>query len=199
MSLTQEFNLATRHKNFDIKLFEKLKTQNESEILNLATPESRKVYNWNRQVASCFHRCREFARLKISSAGILYGRIEPEHHVEDMVVKWFSGRFPLFTIMLESSRGTFIVTKDKKFSIHDKSISVLLPRFEKMLPKSEILSELEDFNSDEYWEKYYRSQDIKERRNRRYFQANIPRKFHNWEGLKLEKERFEGNKKLSDY
>ena len=101
--------------------------------------------------------------------------------------------------MIESSRGTFVISKDEKLAIYKDKIDELLPKFEKLLPENDLLKGLEDFNDDEYWEKYYDSQFIKERKNKRYFLKNIPKKFHDWQGLKLEKNRFEKNRNLSDF
>ena len=199
MKLRKDFNLAPRHKDFKKEVIELLKKQDPVSINSVSTQEARKAYNWNRQVAGCYQRSREFARLKISPFGILYGKIEPEHYVEDLVVRWFSSRFPMFIIMLESKRGVFVFTRDRNLILFDEPLTDILSKFEKISPKNQMLEELQDFNSDEYWEKYYSSQFIKSRKNRRYFQRNIPKMFHGWEGLKLEKKRFDGNNKLSDY
>ena len=176
-----------------------LKNQNDSEINSLSTKEARQVYNWNKQVAGTYQRARAFARLKISKYGIVYGKIEPEHYVEDLVARWFLSRFPLFTIMIESQRGTFVISKDLQLTIYKEKIETLLPEFEKTLPENEILSDLEDFNDDSFWEKYYDSQFIRTRKNRNYFLHNIPKKFHNWKSLGLEKKRFDKNKILTEF
>jgi len=197
--ICEEFNLAHRHKDFDVRVMGVLRHQSKAEVEARSTKEARIVYNWNRQVAGCYQRSRAFSRLKISKHSIVYCRIEPEHYVEDLVAKWFLSRFPMFTVMIESSRGTFVVSKDKELKIYEESIDELLPRFEKELPKNEILCELGEFNEDVFWERYYDSQFIKERKNRRYFLKNIPKKFLRWGSLGLEKDRFEKNKRLSEF
>ena len=197
--MIEYFNLADRHKNFDIKVMERLEKQGRAEIEALSTAEARQVYNWNRQVAGCYQRSRAFSRLKISKNSIVYGKIEPEHFVEDLVARWFLSRFPMFTIMVESSRGTFVVSKEEGLTIYKESIDRLLPEFEKILPENDILSDLGSFKEDDFWENYYSSQFINERKNRRYFLHNIPRKFHSWEGLSLEKRRFDKNRMLSEF
>jgi hypothetical protein len=101
--------------------------------------------------------------------------------------------------MIESQRGTYIISPDKELTIYKENIDSLLPKFEKTMPENSILADLEEFNEDEFWEKYYDSQFIKERKNRRYFLHNIPKKFHNWESLALEKRRFEKNKSLNEF
>ncbi len=220
MDIKKNFNLARRHSKFDQKVIGILKTQTNSEINSLSTKEARQVYNWNRQVASTYQRARAFARLKISKHGIVYGKIEPGHYVEDLVANWFLSRFPIFIIMIESQRGTFVISKDKELIVYKEKIEKLLPEFEKLQPENNILKDLEDFNDDmsemlgisehfkntskedvfnEFWKKYYDSQFIKERKNRRYFLHNIPKKFHKWDSLELEKKRFEKNKVLTKF
>ena len=199
MEILEDFNLAERHKDFDIKVVKKLETQNPYEVENLATKEARIVYEWNRQVAGCYQRSRAFSRLKISTHSIVYGKIEPEHYVEDLVAKWFLSRFPMFTVMIESNRGTFIVSRDKELKIYQEKIGEMLPKLEKELPKNDILSELSVFNDEDFWQKYYESQLVKERRNKRYFLRNMPKKFHMWESLTVEKDELIKDLRLCDF
>ncbi|MBD3164524.1 DUF4130 domain-containing protein [Candidatus Woesearchaeota archaeon] len=199
MNIEKRFNLAKRHKNYRKEVLEKLGKQSESEIESISTYEARQAYNWNKQVAACYQRSRAFIRLKISRYGIVYGRLEPEHFVEDMVAEWLVSRFPKLAVMIESFRGTFVVSKEKPLTVYREKIEELLPMLEKSLPEDAILKKLEEFNDEDYWENYYDSQFIKTRKNRKYFLHNIPKKFHNWDGLRLEKERFSGNRKLKDY
>lgn len=199
MNLIEEFNLVYRHKDFKIEVFRKLDGQSDFEIEARATKEARIVYNWNRQVAGCYQRSRAFSRLKINEHSIVYGEIEPEHYVEDLVAEWFLSRFPLFTVIIGSKRGTFVVSKDKDLEKFDKGIDELLPKFEKRLPKNEILAELGSFKEDDFWESYYDSQFIKERKNTKYFLKNMPKKFHEWGSLELERKKFRKDKLLTTY
>ncbi|MFH2027987.1 MAG: DUF4130 domain-containing protein [Nanoarchaeota archaeon] len=195
----KEFNLANRHKNFDKKVYDIVRKQDVVFVENLATPEARRVYNWNRQVAGCYQRSRAFCRMKISKHSIVYCSIDPEHFVEDLVARWFLSRFPMFTIMVESKRGTFVISKTTDLVIYDKKIDELLPEFEKIMPENSILSDLTEFDEDSVWEGYYDSQFIKERKNKKYFLKNIPKKFHNWGSLKVEKEKFRKDIRLDEF
>ena len=188
-----------RHKKFRKEVIERLRIQNNTEIESISTKESRIVYEWNKQVAGCYQRCRAFLRLKISKKGIVYGKIEPEHFVEDLVAKWFLSRFPMFIIMIQSPRGTFVISNNKELKKYDENIEELLPRFEAKIEDNKLLNDLTDFNDDSYWEKYYDSQFIKTQKNKKYFLHNIPKKFHNWDSLRLEKNRFDKNKKLDEF
>ncbi len=199
MQIEKEFNLAYRHKDFKQGIFDKLRYQGESEIESVSTKEARTVYNWNRQVAGCYQRSRAFSRLKISKHGIVYGRIDPEHYVEDMVAEWFLSRFPLFTVMIESRRGTFVISGKHPLKKYVDSIEKLLPEFEAKMPINSLLEGLMDFNEDSFWETYYDSQFIETRKNKRYFLHNIPKKFHNWESLRTEKRRFDKNTQILDF
>ena len=195
----QQFNLAERHKDFDIKVMEKLKHLSLAEIENLASPEARTIYNWNRQVAGCYQRSRAFSRLEINKHSMIHCFIEPEHYVEDLVAKWFLSRFPIFTVIVGSQRGTFVISKRKQLEVYDKSIEDLIPKFEKKLPKNEILTELGNFNEDVVWEQYYNSQMIKERKNKRYFLHNMPKKFLRWKSLGIENGIIDKNMKLNKW
>jgi probable DNA metabolism protein len=194
-----DFNLISRHSKYDPRVEETLHGENPAEISSVSTVASRTAHNWQRQVLNSYQRSRAFARLKISQYGILYGRIEPEHYVEDMVARWFSSRFPMFAIIIESKRGTFAINRDKNLEILQEPLYQVLSRYEKMLPKSDMLSDLVDFNSDEFWNSYYKSQHIKQRKNRRYFLKNMPKKCHLLQSLECERDSFLQNKKLSDY
>jgi len=199
MEIEKDFNLAYRHKDFKKEVFDLLKDQSESEVESVSTKEARTVYNWNRQVAGCYQRSRAFSRLKISRHGIVYGKIEPEHYVEDLVAEWFLSRFPLFTVMIESKRGTFVISGEHPLKRYVKGIEELLPEFEAKRGVNELLDGLMDFNEDAFWEKYYDSQFIETRKNKRYFLHNMPKKFHNWGSLQTEKRRFDKNKQISDF
>jgi probable DNA metabolism protein len=197
MNTEERFSLARRHRRFKKEVRRQARQLSESEAIS--TKEGRQLYNWNRQVAGCYDKSRAFARLKISKHGIVYGKVEPEHYVEDMVAKFFAKRFPMFLIMIESSRGTFVIGKDKRLRVYSKKMGELLSRFEKELPEQEILSGLEDFDADAYWERYYASQLISHRKNKKYFHRGMPKKYLRWESLGIEKASVDGNRRLGEF
>jgi len=164
-------------------------TQKLAAVESLATVEARQIHNWDRQVSHCIHACKSFIRFEISD-GILLAKVEPEHFVEDIVIKWFKARFPLFTIVISSSRGIFIF--DDKFHIENSTFNMeILKNNDKLLSE---LSLVEDV-----WEDYYASQFIGERKNTKLFKKNIPKKYLNWQVLSTEKKSSNKNKILNLY
>jgi len=177
LQLTKLFNCAERHKRFRKELLAKAVEQPIELIRQQATRESRILYNLHRQVLGCYQLTRAFTRLDVSPHGILYAEIEPEHHVEDMVARWFLSRFPGKTILLQSRRGTFMCSSEGLF-ISSERINEILPKLEKERPIDSICKEVSEFDAG-IWDEYYRSQNIAERRNIRYFSRNLPKKYLN--------------------
>ena len=198
MNTEKRFPLIRRHARFREEILESLKRQSEREIQTISTKEARKAYEWNRQVASCYHLSRSFSRLRTNKHGIVYCEIEPEHFVEDLVAKWFYTRFPKFAVIVSSKRGCFICEKGK-LTRSDLKLKELIGIKEKSLPINPILAEMEDFQTEEFWESYYSSQLIEERRNKKYFLRNMPKKYHKWESLKSERKVWRKDKNLSEF
>jgi probable DNA metabolism protein len=198
MNIEKNFSLAKRHKNFNPKILTALKKQDKNKILSISTKEARQIYNWNRQVANDYQRSRAFIRLNISKKGIVYGKITPEHFIEDLLARWFLSRFPLFTVILESKRGTFIISKDKSLKKCRESLDSLLKEYDS-LPDNPLLKDLSDFDAGSFWDSYYQSQYIKERKNPKYFLKNIPKKYLKDPNLNLEMKKFNKNSCLNEF
>jgi len=118
--------------------------------------------------------------------------------VEEMVVDFFMYRFPLFTIVLGSERGTFVGGNNqlKKYYVGMKEI---IRRLEKKNPKSDLLQGFDQFDN-KIWEAFYDSQDIKSRKNTKSFKANIPKRFLEGMGsFKHERKRMNKNKELNEF
>ena len=189
------FNFSKRHKNFSQKLWDEVEKQPENLTKTQSTIESRKLYNQNRQVGYSLCLNMGFTRLKTSKHGILHGVIDPEHHIEDLICSHFVRRFPMYLILLQSKRGTFIGEYRKPMIKTDKSIKQLLPKLEKQRPVCEILSDLDDFDEEIYYT-FHNSINIKERKNTPYFNRMFPKKYRKQDGviqerLKFVKEKFE--------
>ncbi|MBW3015425.1 DUF4130 domain-containing protein [Candidatus Woesearchaeota archaeon] len=194
----ENFELASRHAKFTEKLWEAVCEQDEALVLNKATKESNSLYSLHRQVANDYQRCRAFSRLKISKHGIIYGRIDPEHEIEDMVADWFLSRFPLFVILLESRRGTFINSHESGFVKTKERMMKVVRMMEKTLPENNMLKDLIEFD-ELSWENLYDANFIKQRKNVRLFLKNIPKKYHNNEGLAMERRKFMKCRRLDEF
>ncbi len=157
--------IARRHKRYKEK---RLKTD------SIIDDHARELYRWRRQVMADYHRQIAFTRLGISKHGILYGKIYPEHNIEDMVLRWFAVRFPAFYILMESKYVTYKLKHGHTLSKYRMPLDKVLYRLEKSLPLSPVASSIPD--DDLLWEKYYNSQSISRRKNLTYFHKNLPKK-----------------------
>ncbi|MBW3012961.1 DUF4130 domain-containing protein [Candidatus Woesearchaeota archaeon] len=187
--------LIDRHKDFDPKILEELSKQSEAEIKSLTTKEARQYYNMRRAVGGCLHKAKAFTRFQINKKGILYAVIDPEHRIEDLLVRWFFYRFPLYTIVIESKRGCFVCEKGRVWK-DKRKMNEVIADFEQKKEKDPILSELN--NDDKIWNEFYDSQYIEKRRNLKLFLKNVPKKFHHWDGMDKERN-FLGNKSLLEF
>ena len=194
--------LADRHKDYSESLVIAVSRQPEEMVEAKATAEARKLYNMHRQVWCEIHRIESFTRLKTSPKGILYATIKPEHKVEDIVVWFFSARFPLFIIAIES-KGRCYVASDSKISIINKPLANVVSSIEEGLIENKILSDISDYNmganGEDLWNTFYETQYIKERRNKRYFHKSMPRKILRNTGLGMELRGSIGTRKLKDF
>lgn len=187
--------MIERHKDYDEKIIEKIETQTEAEIKSLSTPEARKYYNMKRQVSNCLCRAKMFTRFELSKKGVLYAKIKPEHKIEDLLVRWFRFRFPLYSIAVESQRGCFVCTDDEVYKVK-KPLPEVVAELEKEHKEDEILNELPlDENA---WKIYLDSQFIRQRRNKRQFLKMVPKKFHSWQGMDNERN-YELCRKLDEF
>lgn len=187
--------MIERHKDFDVKFIEKLNTQSEAELKSLSTADARKYYNMKRQVSHCLCRAKMFTRFELSKHGVLYAKVSPEHKIEDLLVRWFRFRFPLYSIAIESQRGCFVSTGQSVYKVK-KPLPEVVSELEKEQEQDDILKELPlDENA---WKIYLDSQFIKQRRNKSQFLKMVPKKFHNWNKMDSERN-YELCRKLAEF
>ncbi len=188
-----------RHVKFDARLVEKVLQQDEGLVAAKATCEARKLYNLSREVLGDAHRLRSFLRLKVSKHGILYAGIKTDHDIEDIIVAHFVRRFPGFVIVIESQKGSFIGSRQlKEVLFVATNLDDILKKLEETLPVVESLEEFEVFD-ERMWETFYKSQNMKERKNMRLFLRNIPKRFHDQEGLATESYIIKHSKRITDF
>ncbi|MBD3259858.1 DUF4130 domain-containing protein [Candidatus Woesearchaeota archaeon] len=187
--------LIDRHKDFDPQLLAELSRQSEAEIKSCTTKEARKYYNMRRAVGNCLHKAKSFTRFQINKRGILSASIEPEHRIEDLLVRWFYNRFPMYSIVIESKRGCFVCEKGRIWK-DKRKMDVVIASLERKKKKDSILSELS--NDENLWNEFYDSQYIEKRRNLKLFLKNVPKKFHHWDGMDKERN-YLGNRSLLEF
>jgi len=108
-------------------------------------------------------------------------------------------RFPGFVIVIGSEKGCFIGSKqygDVMFI--GTSLQNVLEKLEETFPVVPSLIGMEEFNED-IWNEFYRSQNIKERKNLGLFLRNMPKRFHDQPGLAPESYIIKRSHKLTDF
>lgn len=197
--INKRIELTKRHVAFEQQIEDSALTQDSSEAYYKTTKEAKKLYNMARQVSNSIHRIESFTRLDIDEKGILSARIDPEHYVEDVIAEFFAERFPMYIIVLESRRGCFIKKKNQKIAIVHNRMESVICKLKKELDGCDILCDLLDFDEKSIWKVFYNASNIKERKNKAYFQRSITKKYQNLQGLTEEKIAFEGNESLLAY
>jgi len=174
-----EANKNTERK--DIKLSKKiddkrLETAKEDDIIRI-----RKLI---REAGREIHKMKGFIRFKQFGEKVKSGYMKPKHQIGFMIADWFAKRFPGDVIVLGNEKVSWISIYTEEGISHEKSESL-----------EETLVELNDhFDMDEevdlteLWEKYYRSQYSKSRKNKELFKKNMPKKYRKRAKNKIENE-----------
>jgi len=165
-------------------------------VMSQVTSESREVYKRSRQVGCEYHKACGFLRLNVLG-NFMVTEAEFEHDVEDLVVRFWSKRYPEKTVVL------FSPSKKKPFAYKGNKGKVSLLEGEEMaMLRSRINEETKEIlacsivhkDSNEEIEKifeaFYDVQYIPARRNKRLARRCVPKKyserFNMKEGIKIE-------------
>lgn len=149
------------------KVIEQAKAKGLSYILCKVSAEAKKFIDLSRQVAGERHRAISFLRLKpIDQHNVLMGEFEIVHQTGEIIMLHFLKRFPKYRIMLVFGNEVLIGQGNEIFREKIERKKVTLP------------STPDEF--ERYWLAFYRSQYIPERRNLKYFQRMIPKKYWRW-------------------
>ena len=144
---------------------EKLETAKTDDIIRI-----RKLI---RDTGREIHKMKGFVRFKQLGDKVKCGYMKPKHEVGFMVANWFAKRFPGDVIVLGNENESWVSIYTEGGISHEKSESL-----------EETLEELNDhFDMDEeidlteLWDRYYRSQYSKLRKNKELFKKNMPKKY----------------------
>lgn len=173
--MKEMFDMVHLHKDFDRKLYEKVMSQHPVLVKNCATPESRKLYNMQRNVTKCIHLNKGFLRFEISSHGIMYAKAKIEHNVVAFILRHFHQRYPTFHVAIEDKGNTYVIDTNGVIKRYALDVEETVKVLELKLPCDDLLKDL-DF-SEELWEPYYDTQYISERRNIKLMKKNMPLKY----------------------
>lgn len=191
------------------KISKELEKLPEAVLESNITTNAKRYYRMARAVSREIHYHKMFTRLKIQGNTLLSGTIQPEHEIEDIILKFFYHRFPNFIIILNSIRKNscyFIAPIDLKKAINkkcvlvksesnyilgksalnlEKLLSILLPLAQnKSLFKGIIDTDL-DLNR--LFKEFYDSQYIESRENYKLFFQNMPKKYQKKKDMVVEK------------
>jgi len=177
-----------RNPKCPLEFIEQVIKEDPAHLENLTSDIAIKADKLARDVSREAYKIRAFTRFNLSRHGILFATIEPQYHVEDLVVKWFWRRFPQFVIALESKpkRGVFLFGPVFTDVIFTKAPLIeVIEDLEQRLPIKPVLEEVTEF-SEKIWQRYYASQYIPSRKNLKLFLKFLPRKYQKWKGLVTE-------------
>ncbi len=209
--------LVKRHKDYKSssesvqkRFLEHLKNTPELYLKTKYTISSRKFSEMTSDVGREIHYHKMFTRLQIEHPYLLSGMVQPEHLIEDLLLKFFYQRFPNYCVVLESivKRKTFFIAPKhlkseitqlhqlKSIEIENKVIGISNLNRQKVVnlfieilkdykEKYEILEE--GLDPEGLFKSFYGSQYISSRKNLRLFNKNMPKKYQNKKDMKVER------------
>jgi hypothetical protein len=164
-----------------------------------------------REVALELHRIKSFLRFEFYPEMFLFSKLNAEHDIVDLLLNFFTNRFPEFFIGLRKNNIIYLGTnrKDVKITIpkyknrHYKLISSKLPVFLDYLREvSDKKLDFGDFTVKIY-HMYYDSQYISTRKNIKAAKKFLPDKLRSLIDQEYEfqmiNKKNQGNKKITDY
>lgn len=144
-------------------------------VLSKISKEARTMLNRARRVLSEIHRVYGFVRLQPTLSGtqeVMVGRIELEHEIYDIVLKYFTKRL--------NGVPVYLLEHDLAYFLHNNTVNVC--------PIKDLPFDLPCDNFNTLWNTYYDSQYIAQRKNLALARKNLPKKYWSWveEGKKLQ-------------
>lgn len=191
-----------RHCKFTPTIIREINKLPDVIFRNLGTPFARKIIKMVKEISLEAYRAKQFTRTEINNRDVLYGTILLKHKVIDIVLKYFHERWPQCIICLynEHTKKTGII--NEKGTIHEKDLP-LKEVLEKINKNRPIIPYFDDIqiSGEEIFETLYKSQNIPERENQRYFKSMIPDYCYNLPGMRngIEKRFTCKDKKLDDF
>ena len=180
------FRSARKHKDFDTNRWLIVEMQDPVLVKNIATPESRKLYNMACQVDSETHLIKSFARIEADKKGILYMETLCDHYIEFYILSFFKERFPLFDFIVSTQKGCFISEKGQMYK-NNNSLEDNIRLLSEGRPDNSLLSGMNLSCFDiTVWRSFFSSQYIKERRNRKLQKKHVPKKYSEQRSIRWE-------------
>lgn len=169
-------------------------------LSNLASQEARKIDKMLKQIFREFERVRQFTRTKLNNHGIIYGEVSFTHKIEDWIIEYFHKRFSKCWLCLynEKSRSCLVWKGKYPWNYIDSPINDAVKIISRERPLDPYFADIQVEN-EEIFNIFYKSQFIKSRKNKRYFQQMIPLSARKLPGLKGKVETTIENQKLDKF
>ena len=189
-----------RHSDFSPVLIQQIRRIPEVVLRNSGTQFAKKVNHMMREISTEAYRARQFTRTEINNRGVMFGVVLLKHRVIDLVLQYFSKRFPQCIICLYNEHDKKTAMIDEKGVIQEFN-SPLKNIVEKVSKGRPIIPYFDDiqFSGEEIFETLYNSQHISERENKSYFKRMIPDKCFELPGMRGGVEKRFRNKNINDY
>jgi len=179
-----------------LKIIRQCLVEGPSIVLSQVTTESRETYRRSRQVGCEYHKACGFLRLDVVG-DFLVSTAKFEHEVEDLIVRFWSKRYPEKTVVLfsPSKQKPFAYkgTKGKVSFVEGEEMAVLRAKINDEIKEILACSIVQkDSNEDieRIFEAFYDVSSIPSRRNKRLARRCVPKKyserFKMKEGVKIE-------------
>ncbi len=189
-----------RHCRFSPVLIQQIRKIPEVVLRNSGTPFAKKVNHMMREVSTEAYRARQFTRTEINNRGVMFGVVLLKHRVIDLVLHYFSKRFPQCIICLynKHTHKTTIIDENGLIQEFNSPLRSVVKKVSKNRP---IIPSFDDiqFSGEEIFETLYSSQFISERENKNYFKKMIPNKCFKLPGMRSGVEKRFRNRKINDY
>jgi probable DNA metabolism protein len=165
-----------------LKVLRRCLVEGPNIIMSQVTLEGREIYKRSRKVRCEYHKACGFLRLHVSG-GFLFAEAEFEHAVEDLVVRFWSKRYPEKTIVLFSKGKwkplAYIGRRGKVRVVEGEKVTVLRSM---MAEVKETTTEIKDpketdDEAQRIYEVFYDAQYIPARRNKKLATRFVPKKF----------------------
>ena len=189
-----------RHCNFSPVLIQQIKRIPEVVLRNSGIPFAKKVNKMMREVSKEAYRATQFTRTEINNRGVMFGVVLLKHRVIDLVLQYFSKRFPQCIICLynEYNRKTTVIDEKGKIQEFNSPLKSSVEKISKIRPIIPYFDDIQ-FSGEEIFETLYNSQFISERENKSYFKKMIPNQCFKLPGMRSGVEKRFRNRKINEY
>lgn len=185
--------IISLHKDCTEILLQKASKLDASDIELGSSPDEVKIRRMVSDVMSEIFLMRGFVRLTQLGKIALFGTMKPRHDIGQLVAARLARRFPGTMIILGNSERSWLALHDGK-----ETHNVLGGPLNQTVAEISRLSKCwKAQDAGKLWETYYYSQYCEERKNKKYFDSNMPKKYLKAAGLFMEgKDR---NRKLDEF